>query len=251
MRFDKEPTRQNPDLQLGKMIAHGGSSIVYEMPGGKVAKEALSSVARDLVGNQPITKAVLSKIALREAALLPAEKSILLEEAEKAKEKLTNNIAVCKRYLGDFLVDTDVLIGNNRNSVPVITIIQDALPKNHITLQPDGWNMTVDDAMRAQLQKLITAIEQMYAETAMMIDLLTLANVAFSASNNKFFIYDVDPLICAPENMEALGEQYNVDGWIDHGYTTHNDNVTQNALEANLEHLEVLKSLLSVAEGNR
>lgn len=248
MSFEREGREHGADLKLGKILGQGGSSIVYELSGGRVAKEALSPIGRDIVGTRTLTKKMLNEIALRESALSSEEKREFRDDAERAKVKLENNLELTKKYLGNFLARTELLVRENRNGVPVVTILQDMLPNDHITFHPDGWDIIVTDEIRANLRQLIDAIETMYRESRVMIDLLTLQNVAYSASTKKFYIYDIDPLICAKEDEAQLNERYNVDNRIDHEFVTHNDNTTQDALEANLEHLEALKSLLSVPD---
>lgn len=254
MKFERPQTAENdqeveaPTIDvslLGEPITHGGSSLIYELPNGYVAKESLSETARAIVGNRPISPPMKREIALQEAHLSTDEKNRMRLEAEKVKQKLMNNLVVCRKYLADFLLETHIAVQENKNGVPVVYKVQKELPEDHVTLDPDAWDITLDDHVRAELNKLIDGIEEMYAETGMMIDLLTLNNIAFSASSKTFFVYDIDPMICSNERLQQLQEQFTVDSTIGHTFSTALDNITRDALEANLENLKALKSLLS------
>lgn len=191
---------------------HGGSSKVYELSSGYIVKERLLKGEASFVENERI--------------------------------RLENNIRVCEKYLADFILKTRVIVKPNRDGMQTLFIIQETLPKEVATLDPDNWNLVFDDQIREKLRQMIMAIEKMYQETKAMIDLLTLNNVAFSSISKNFYLYDFDPLICSEDDLERLRENLVVESSISHHFVTSLDNDTRNAIEANFENLQTLKTLL-------
>ncbi|HBY73158.1 MAG TPA: hypothetical protein DEG44_00505 [Candidatus Kerfeldbacteria bacterium] len=189
------------------------------------------------------------KIDAAEQSISPEEKDTIQAELEKRLIKLRNNLAVCRNYLNGYFLNGKYEIRNNKNGVPAIFIMQQRLPKDCVTLNPDGWDFVFDDEIRSRLNDVIGRIEKMHTETGLMVDLLTLDNVAFSPSQKTFYLYDADPLICSVGQENMLSTNYEVSGTIDNeGFTTHLDNQTKNGLEANFEHVETLRILTRVPE---
>lgn len=230
--------------EKGKILNHGGSSLVYELTNNRVAKEKLSKYAREIIGNKLITIKLLEKVKEKEMLVSENEKRELITELKEIKTKVINNIKICEQYLGDFLLKSEVNLMKNQNGIPSIYIIQEKIPSEVKFLASENWDFKMDDECNFQLQKMIDGIERMYKETGIMIDLISLNNVGFSEKNKKFYLFDVDPLICEKEKENDLETKYVVDTEIEHDFTTELDNQTRNAIEVNFEHIETLKILL-------
>ncbi len=229
----------------GKILNHGGSSIVYELANNKVAKEKLSKYASEIIGNKHITPKLLEEVKATEIRIGENERRELISELKEKQEKLLNNIKICDQYLGDFVLKSETNIRKNKNGMPSLYIIQEKIPSDVKFLAPENWDFKMDDEGALQLRRMIEGIEKMHKETNLMIDLISLNNVGFSEKNKKFYLFDIDPLVCEHDKLNELGTKYEVDAEIGHDFTTAMDNQTTNAMEVNFEHLETLKLLLN------
>lgn len=194
---------------------HGGSSRLYYLGNDRVVKESLEPV-RD-----------------KEAAL------------EKVR-RTRNNIKVIKRYLGDTFLETHCLLKKDAQGKDRVYFVQKRAPKEGKSLNPDAWDMKFGEKARKNLSELIVSIEQMYVDTQMMIDLLALSNFIYDQEQESFYFVDPDPLICDPENEQKLSAEYSVGSQIEGRFLTYNQTAsTLSAIDANREHLELLKTLLN------
>lgn len=235
--------------RLGKILTHGGSSIVYSYDDNTVIKEQLPASSQKAVNGRSINKAVMADIDTSEAALTQEARKDIKVEADEVARKYKNNLAVCQHYLGDFLLKTSVSVKPNRNNVDSVYAMQMKLPSDHQTLHPDGWDFTFGDQDRAGLRNLLDAIQHMYHETGLMVDVLTLSNIAYSPSRHQFYLYDIDPLICDSDNLEKLSRDFNADSSINGDFVTYSENKTDNAMEVNMDHLQLLQNLLMSDHG--
>jgi hypothetical protein len=166
------------------------------------------------------------------------------EQLMERFRKVRNSIALCKKYLSDAFLDEECIVKKNVHGQETVFLIQKKAPAKSVDLNPDEWNFTFDDHARHALKTLIQRIEKMYADTGCMIDILTLSNIFYDTDKRIFFMIDADPLICDREREEELSSTFMVTGNIDTpGFTTYNGNVTSNAMEANKEHLGLLRYL--------
>lgn len=111
-------------------------------------------------------------------------------------------------------------------------------------MNPEGWNFVFDDEVRNKLKDLVCGIEKMYNETGLMIDLLAFSNIGFYQTGKAFYVYDFDPLICAPEKEQELSRTYNVSSIITNSsFKSYNNNRSSDAVLVNFEHLDLLKDL--------
>ena len=233
--------------RLGKMMTHGGSSVVYELDQNQVAKEKLSTYGRDIIRNKNITKSLLEEVRQKEIDISKEEKELIHKDLIEKQAKLLNNIKLCNKYLGDYFLKSDVVLQENQNNFPTIYILQEKIPKGVKFLHSTkGFRM--GDESRNQLRIMIDSIEKMYEETGLMIDLLVLDNVGFSEKNKKFYLFDIDPLICNMNRYDELKNNYEVGTEIDHEFVTATDQKTNDPLEVNLDHLEELRSILDTEE---
>lgn len=226
----------------------GGSSRIYNLEEGEkryVVKEQLSDIAREVI--EP--GADLSKSTVKQA-IDNAEKASQAEKIEAIHlqlenrcETLKNNLKICREYLNEYVLNGSYQVKENKNGIPTIYFKQEHFPQDCITLDPANFNFVFDDVIRDKLKGLIIRIKKMYEETSMMVDLLTLNNVAFSPSHKTFYLFDVDPLICSSEKEKELVQKYMVSSRITNSFKSYLDNPTQNGLEANFEHLKILEEL--------
>ncbi len=225
-------------------LNHGGSSIIYEISDNKVAKEKLSKYASEIIGNKHITNKLLNEVKEKELSITKNDKRELIIDLKEKQIKLINNLKICEQYLGEFLLKSEIYLKKNQNGIPSLYIIQEKIPSDVKFLEPENWNFKIDNESAFQLQKMISGIEKMYKETNLMIDLISLNNVGFSEKNKKFYLFDIDPLICEKERVSELENIYEIDSEVEHDFITALDNQTTGAMEINFEHLETLKILL-------
>lgn len=232
--------------RLGKLLNHGGSSIVYDIGQNQVAKEKLSKYAKDIIPNNiPVTQSLIDRVRETETRIQNNDKELLLTELKENQIRLLNNLKICEQYLGNFILKTKILLEENKNNIPTIYIVQDKIPeKSKFLGSIKGLKM--DNERRTNLSQMIDSIKKMYQETGLMIDLLSLNNVAFSDTNNSFYLYDIDPLICNEKNYISLKDKYEVDFKIDDFFETISNQKTTNALEACLDHLEHVRGFLEI-----
>lgn len=161
-------------------------------------------------------------------------------------QKIHRNIEICKRYLGDIFLDEKCVLKPDRDLVERMYFIQRRVPKQSISMNPDAWNFVFDDRSRVSLARLIEAVEKMYRETGLMIDLLALDNLFYDPIEHVFYVVDADPLICKLENESELKKEFVVEGTIEGVFKTYDGTRTNNAMEANKEHLDVLRRFLAL-----
>jgi hypothetical protein len=193
---------------------HGGSSRLYFLGEEAVVKESQE--------NFPDREALADKV-----------------------RRLQNNLDICIKYLGSSFLEARVIAKIDPSGKERIYFIQRRAPKNAKTLNPEAWNFITNEEGRADIAGFIEKVEKMYSESGLMIDLLALANLFYDELSGKILAIDGDPLICAEEIENELSKDFIADARIDAGFKTYNHTETTNALEANLEHLELLRTLLT------
>ena len=229
--------------RLGKMLSHGGSSLVYELDQNHVVKEKLSRYIKDALPADITGDVLMQSIHEQEKQIQKEDKNMLFNELQENKERILNNLRICEQYLGNFLLKTQLLLEQNKNAIPTIYIIQEKVPKKAKFLgSTRGFKM--DDKSMNDLNQMIHSIETMYTETGLMVDLLSLDNVAYSEADKKFYLYDIDPLICDEKNYVSFRDKYEVDFEITNDFETVSNQKTRNAIDACLDHLEHLKLFL-------
>ncbi len=246
----KDDTKQIPDFELADLRPtrdFGGSSRIYNLGNSHVVKEQLSEIARLALGPaaELLKPANIRAVDLAEQACRPEQIEAIRLQLEKRLELLNNNLNLCLQYLGDYFLNGRYQIKRNKNGIPAIYFSQERFPQDGVTLNPDSWALVFDDIIRERLRDFIARIEKMYEETGLMIDLLTLDNVAFSPAQKTFYLFDADPLICSDDRAEELGVKYLVSGKNSRSFKTYFGTDTRHDLEANLEHLEMLKELVT------
>lgn len=200
--------------ELNASESHGGSSRLYYLGEGTVVKESLEDF--------PNQEALFEKM-----------------------RKLQNNLNLCAQYLGSSFLEARVITKVDQTGKERIYFIQKRAPKNAKNLNPDGWDFVTNEQERTNIAEFIAKIEKMFSESGLMIDLLALSNLFYNEADGKIMAIDADPLICAEENADELSKEYVADAKIDGGFKAYNGTETTNALEANLEHLELLRTLLT------
>ncbi|MFA5290802.1 MAG: hypothetical protein WC385_00590 [Candidatus Paceibacterota bacterium] len=245
----KDDINPIPDFELGDLRPtkdFGGSSMIHNLGDGYVVKEQLSDIAKQVVGPAAeLSKSVNRRaIDFAEQTCQPEQIETIRLQLEKRLELLNNNLSLCLQYLGDYFLDGRYQIKRNKNGIPTIYFTQERFPQDGVTLNPDSWALVFDDIVRGRLRDFIARIEKMYEETGLMVDLLTLDNVAFSPAQKTFYLYDADPLICSNDRREELEVKYLVSSENSRSFKTYHGTDTRNDLESNFEHLEMLKELV-------
>jgi hypothetical protein len=265
--IEVEPTSADfPDFEtkdLKRLPDSGGSSDAYEIAGQSdiVAIVRRSEVGKEITAearNNPwlrtlditrLTRGLVEttidkKVRRREKEHTPDEKADIRTALEKEAEKLNNGGDLCRQYLGESFMQCKFVVRENQNGFPVIFRVQKKLPSGCKNLADKRTLQKIvsSELARENLSALLGSMRKMIDETGMVVDILTLGNIAYDENTQRFYIFDVDPLITSTELEAEKSEKYVVDSTISNqGFKTATGVETNDCMQVTLEHLRYLE----------
>lgn len=262
-----------PDFEakdLKRLPYSGGSSDAYEVAGQSdiVAIVRRSEVGKEIIAksrNNPwlkildttrLTRGLVEttldrKVRRREKAHTHDEKAEIRTALEKDAEKLNNGGDLCRQYLGESFMQCKFVVRENQNGFPVIFRVQKKLPSGCENLADKRTLQKIasSESARSNLLALLGSMRKMIDKTGMAVDILTLGNIAYDESTQRFYIFDVDPLITSTEVEAEKSEKYVVDSAISNkGFKTATGIQTNDCMQVTLEHLRYLEE--DICEGS-
>jgi hypothetical protein len=170
------------------------------------------------------------------------KKTLEDSKADLQIEKLKNGYEIVNNYLPEFCLTTEWMRKSLENGTSNIVSVQNKLPEETKFLSNTGLNIKMNDEGFSQLKKLVSGIEKMYRETGVAVDILTLGNIGFSEKEQKFYLFDFDPLIVETKYKNQLKNSILAESDIEHNFKTVQGTEERHGMSVIFENLDFLKS---------